>query len=437
MAVTEGQLVPIGPFPAGANNIALETSVPARSFRKGVNVNVTDDGKVRRREGYTKIIDAYEPRCLYGAGKRAFFAIEGDLYAAAASRGPDGLPTLADVQLIYSGLDPAGELSYTLIEPDVFVSDGQSNLRIGPDNFVSSWSLPALDFPLVTTTEGGSLEAGRYFVAIAAKAMSGEEGPLTDPMVIEVPADGKMFIALPTSIPAGTARVAIYMSKPNGKELLLLTAVPASAGQVTVGKQRLGRPPVSQDLDPMPPCRFSAVWNGRLLVAYGAAVVWSEPNQFALTQSAYNFLPFSEDITMLAAIDTAGGFFVGLGSKTYFVVGANPADASLTLAYSAGVVPGTLVMVPGARLPFDDPPDMPVPMWMATNGVFCVGFMDGSVHPLTETRFVGAHAEAGAAMFDQRNGQNRYVATLRNPSENNFAMSDQITAEVVRNGIPT
>lgn len=437
MAVDERSLVAVGPFPAGANNIALETSIPGRSFRKGVNVDVYDDGKIARRQGYEKIFDAVEPRSLYGFGQRGFFAVEGDLYACEATTDVLGAPTLTDPVLLFSELDPATELTYTIIEPDLFVSDGRQNLRIAPDNFVTPWSVPALDFPLLTVTDGGSLAGGRYLVAIAAKAMSGEEGPLTDPLLIEVPDSGRLAIALPPSIPAGTARVAIYMTKPDGKELLLLTAVPATAGTVAVSKQRLGRPPVSQDLDEMPPGRFSATWNGRLLVAYDACVAWSEPNQYGLTMSAYNFLPFAEEITMLAAIDTAGGFFVATTSRTYFVVGANPADAALTAAYSFGAVPGTLTMVPGARLPFDDPPAMPVPMWMASNGVFCVGLMDGTVRPLTETRFVGASAQSGAAMFDQRAGKNRYVATLRNPADNNFAMSDQITAEVVRNKIPT
>ena len=80
---------------------------------------------------------------------------------------------------------------------------------------------------------------------------------------------------------------------------------------------------------------------------------------------------------------------------------------------------------------------MPVPMWVASNGVFCIGLPDGTVVPLTETRYATKKAHFGAAMFIQRDGINRYVATLRNPTDNNFAMTDQITAEVVRNNLPT
>lgn len=431
MPIQEPSLRAIGPFPSGANNVSLETSVPTRSFRKGVNVDVTDDGKIRRRTGRVKLFDA-AARDLFGYGQRGFFAVGSDLYRFNVSG-----PSPTDPELIYSGLAPFNPLCHTMVEPDIYLSDGVSTLRIGLGDFVEPWSLPMPDFPTVAVEASGSLEKGRYMLAIAFKTLSGEEGPLTNPTAVDVAEDfSKITLGLPSAPPAAN-RIAVYMTKPNGTELLLLAVVPVAAGTLAINKQALGRPTVSQDTDQMPPGRFATVWNGRLLVAFENYVVWSEPNQYGLTKLAYNYLAFSEPVTMLAAIDTAQGFFVGLGSKTYFVSGTNPADASLVDAYSFGVIPGTQTMVPGARLPFEVPPVKPVPMWMASNGVFCVGLVDGSVQPLTETRFAGTTGGEGAAFFDQRNGINRYVATVRNPQENAFAVTDQFTAEVVRNNIPS
>lgn len=431
MPIDERSLVSIGPFPAGSNNIALETSVPARAARRVVNADFNDDGKIQRRQGRTKVFGAVEPHSLWGFGDRGFFAMGTRLYAFTVA---DGYPT-PPVELT-NQLSPDAPLTFTVIEPDIFVSDGQSNYRIGLDNSFSDWSVPTAEQPGLFEVQG-SLPAGRYMVAVALKNDTGEEGPLSLHSTIEVGDNAGIEVNV-RAWGDPKLRTVIYMTKPNGTELLFAASMPASASSKVFLKQNLGRAPVTQHTDPMPAGRFSAIWNGRLLVAVGNIVYWSEPLQYGVTNLSYNYRVFSDTVTMLAAIDTAGGFFVGQGKHTYFVSGADPSDARLVSAYAFGVVPGTQTMVPGARLPFDVPPVMPVPMWLASNGVFCVGMLDGTVQPLTETRYAAQHADAGAVMFDQRAGKNRYVATLRNPSDNNFAMSDQFTAEVVRrNNIPS
>ncbi len=431
MATRESDLVQIGPFPSGANNLALETSVPSRSYRRGVNVDVADDGKVSRRKGRVKEFDAVDVHSLFGVGNRGFFAVRDMLFGFTV----DG-DVVSDPVPLYDNLDVDVPLTYTLIDPDLFVSDGRENLRISLDGAVDAWALPAPTPPVCAVSTDGSLDPGRYFIGTSFKAWSGEEGALTPLVLVDLPDGGKITLTLPAA-PAGAQRTMVYMTKPNGKEPLLLAAVPTNVASLGITKQNLGRPPVTLDMDPMPAGAFSCVWNGRLLVAYDNLVYWSEPNQYGVTKSMFNYLVFSEPVTMLAAIDTAGGFFVGQESKVYFVAGADPADSRLVGAYSAGAIPGTLTMIPGARLPFEEPPVMPVPMWVASNGVFCVGLPDGTIAPLTETRYAAKKADFGAAMFVQRGGINRYVATLRNPTDNNFAMTDQITAEVVRNNLPT
>lgn len=431
MNPNERDLSRVGPFPSGANNLALETSLPRAAFRRAVNVDVSDDGKCSRRGGRTKEFEAVDPHSIFGTGNRGFFAVRDTLFGFTVDGG-----AVSDPEPLYSGLTLDAPLTYTLIEPDLFVSDGQVNLRIALDGAVDVWSLPAPTPPVMAVTASGSLQPGRYYVATSFKAWSGEEGALTTLELVELDSDGGIELTMPAA-PSGAMRTMVYMTKPNGKELLLLAAVPTNVASININKQNLGRPPVTQDMDPMPAGEFSTVWNGRLLVAYDNVVVWSEPNQYGVTKLMYNYLVFSEPVTMLAAIDTAGGFYVGQESKTYFVAGADPGDARLVAAYSAGAIPGTMSMIPGARLPFEEPPVMPVPMWIASNGVFCVGLPDGSVLPLTEARYVTKKAGSGAAMFDQRHGVSRYVATLRNPTDNNFAMTDQITAEVVRNNLPS
>lgn len=427
-APSERDLVRLGPFVRGINNLAEETSVPRGAARSAVNVDIADSGKVRRRAGYERRIEADEPESLFGYGPRGFYLEGQNLMGFEVIDGSETAPLT-----LYTGLRPYARLAHCLIEPDIYVSDGVVALRITPSNDVSLWSIPAAPTPALQPLPTGALPPGRYHVAVALKSSTGEEGPLSSLATIDLASAGGIRLEIPSS----TYRTAVYMTKPDGTELLLVVTIPTGATVLNISKQMLGRPPVSQDTDPMPAGRFAAVWRSRLLVADDRFVHWSLPNQFALTNLGYDYLEFVEQTTMLAAPETAGGFFVGQQSRTYFISGDDPADFRITEAYPFGVIPGTMTMVPGARLPFENPPAVTVPLWMASNGVFCVGMPDGTVAPLTETNFAASSGSEGAALFDQRGGVNRFVATLRNPTENAFAFSDQVTAEVVRNGIPT
>lgn len=420
---TERDLVRIGPWPQGSNNLSLATSVPRRSFRKGVNVDVTDDGKVVRREGRTKLVDG--KLCgLFGYGRRGFYLEGSTLYGFEV----DGDRTTQPVAL-YDGLALEAQLAHSLVEPDIFVSDGSTNLRIRPDNSVSPWSIPTPAVPSASVEPDGALAAGRYHGAIAFKASTGEEGPLSSQFVFEVEEGQRVVVNFAQTIPE--FRTVLYMTKPNGTELLHVATLPP-APSVNVHRHPLGRPPSTLYTDPMPPARFAATWNGRLLVGASRFVTWSEALHYGVTKSMYNYLELSEEITMIAAVDTAGGFFIGQKTRTLYMAGEDPADANQVVAYPFGVIPGTMHMVPGARLPMENAPAKPVPMWLASNGVFCVGLEDGTVHPLTEPRFATQLAEQGAALFDQRGGKSRFLTALRDPSPNNFAVSDSFTAEVVR-----
>lgn len=424
------RLISLGPWPTGANNLALETSVPRRSFRRGINVDVTDDGKVVRRDGATLAFEGDDLHSLFGYGRRGFFVEAGTLFGFEVIDGTETEPLA-----LYEGLAPHVRLAHCMIEPYIFVSDGTTNLRIDADNNVAPWAVPTAPDPgAQVLPTGGTLQAGRYHVAVAYKNGSGEEGPLSGTRTVDL-AEGQALAVSLTHTHAGL-RSAVYMTKANGTELLHLATVPHGTPAVNVFSPRLGRPSPTLNLDPMPPARFAALWNGRLLTAADRFVQWSEPNHYSLTHLAYDYLELAQPITGLAAGESATGFFVGQEDRTYFVSGADPADAALVVAYPAGMVPGTVTMIPGARLPLENPPVTPVPMWLASNGVFCVGMQDGTVFPLTETRYAARTGQEGAALFMQKAGRSKFVTTVRDPQENTFAMSDQFTAEVVRNGIP-
>lgn len=422
MRPSDRDMTQLGPWISGANNLALETSVPRRSFRQGTNVDVTDDGKIVRRPGRELAISSADPSNLFGYGRRGFFVEGRRLFAFSVDNGAE-TPPLA----LYDGLRPDARIAHALIDPDIFISDGAVCLRVAADNTVAPWSVPTPQPPALQAAAGGTLAAGRYHVAVAYRAPTGEESPLSEPEAIDVDDGAAVTLDVP---PLPGHRVVIYMTKQDGSELLRLATFPG--GTVGITRQNLGRPSPTAGMDPMPPGEFALLWNGRLLTAQDRLVFWSEPMQYGLTQLMYNYIELVEPITMLAAPETAEGFFVGQQSRTYFVAGADPTESVLTEAYPAGVVPGTMQVIPGARLPFEEGPSGPLPIWLATNGVFCAGLPDGRVAPLTENRYAALRSEEGASMFFPSHGINKYVTTLRDPKPNNLALSDAFTAEVVR-----
>lgn len=425
---SERDISQLGPWPLGALNVPREDSVPRAGARKIVNADVFDDGKIARRRGRTKVINATEPRSLMQLGRRMYFAVGTELYAVAADLEP---------AVVYSGLHPDAALAHCRIEPYLYVSDGRVALKVDGDGNVAPWAIAAPGTPSASVLVTGGLEPGRYLIKTTQADATGQESGASEQVLVTVEDGQGIQLALPARIGAAV-RTMVYMSKPNGRDLLLAAAVPAvdTPATISITRQRLGRPLVTDDLDPMPAGQHAAYYNGRLYVMEGSILYWSEPNHYALTNIQFNHLPFAEVGTMVAAAsEGSNGVFVGQENRTYFLRGASPDQAQFVEAYQAGVISHTLAYVPGSRLPLDNPPTAMVPMWVATNGVICVGLPNGEVLPLTEQRFVTAKAAKGAAMYRAQRGINQFLAVLENAEANNFAITDSVSAVVTRNGI--
>lgn len=429
MKPTDGELIKLGPWAQGINNLRDETAVGS-GLREAVNVDIDDNGIVSRRDGYTKIIDELEPHSVFAYGRRVFYAVGTELTMFEVfDGGTEGVPTVLFDQLTWDA-----PLAHCLIEPNIYVSDGVTALRVLASGDVVPWSLPTAPAPQAMLAGAGSLEDGDYTFCLAYRAESGEEGPLSAPTTLSV-TGGAVTLVFPAA-PVGVARQLIYMTKPNGTAPLLYGSLVASSTMAVVSQNRLGRPPAAAGLDPMPAGNHAIYFAGRLLVASAEVLFWSEPNQYGCCALDYNYEMFAEDITGLGvAGETANGFFVGQATRTYFLRGGDPAEAVTEEAYPAGIVPGSLTHIPGSRLGLDNPPSVPLPAWLATNGVFCVGMPDGSVLPLTERRYAADVGVRAAATFVAREGRNQLLVTTQNPSENNFAFRDDVSFEVIRNGI--
>jgi len=74
----------------------------------------------------------------------------------------------------------------------------------------------------------------------------------------------------------------------------------------------------------LPGGRFIEAWQGRLLVARGTSLLYSEPMLYGAYDPMRNFVQFPQQITWLAALPNA--VFVGTKSLVYSLVGTKPMD---------------------------------------------------------------------------------------------------------------
>lgn len=427
MRPSDRDLTPIGPFRRGVDNMSGETDVGLRSLREAVNVNVSDTGRVSRRDGYT-LVSTMSASDIVGVGNRGFIAADGTLLTFDVA--DFGIGAITEI------MEGVGEhLCVALIEPDIFMSDGERNFRIAPDNTITPWALDEPMPPAVAAlnNQGGGMAAGTYQMAMSNAPVGEAESALSERVVFAIGTGEYPSIDLPLT----GHRRALYMTKADGTELLLVAYVPADVPGINVMQPQLGRPPVTEDTAAMPACSAALYYRGRLWVATQNWLTTSLPFQYTVTALEDGTMALMEPITGLGSCgDAGGGFFIGQQSRVYYAQGDSPNELTLLERYPAGMVAGTLKMVPGAQLPMQAPPSEQVPMWMATDGVFCVGLPDGTVLPLTERYFVAANAKRGAAMMQRRKGESRYIATVEEPRDNVFAASDELTIEIVRNGIP-
>jgi hypothetical protein len=138
------------------------------------------------------------------------------------------------------------------------------------------------------------------------------------------------------------------------------------------------------------------------------------------------------------------GIYVGTKDGVWFLSGPNFAEMRRTWSMDAGVIPGSMVYLPGELA---NPPQVPVAaitpvesaiMFMTTKGV-CLGLDGGKVTNLTETKYIFPDSVAAAALFRQQDGVNQYITTLQNggtPAQS-AAIGDYLDATIIRgSGFP-
>lgn len=153
-----------------------------------------------------------------------------------------------------------------------------------------------------------------------------------------------------------------------------------------------------------PPGQLLEIFNGRMFIATGNVLRFSEIFDFARFASESLFL-FDSNITMLVAVPA--GLFVGTDSNVYFLKGNDALDLGINLAYRAGAIFGSSIKVSAAEIAMQSTTDIVV-FGISGEGI-CLGDGSGNVLNMTNIPVVFPVGKTGACCVTS---EKQYIISL-------------------------
>lgn len=324
----------IGPF-LGLNNTRPLTQLEQfergqRSgdfMRSADNVDVTDAGTLRRRQGWAKRLGGTQMRGLFALDDGS--ALVADYNQLCRLTYEDGQ---LNKQALMAELRPGAGVSYTDTPAGVYLSDGYG-LWVFRGGAVARATMEAPNAPVLSASAGGSLPGGLYQVACTFERQDGTQSCASVTVQADVPDGGILNIHLPATTQPLTAWVNVFVSPVNGDALFLAERLPIGTTSTTlyVPPEQGGRC-MTLYMAPMPAGQIVRQHQGKLLVARGAAVFTSQPYAYGIYDPAEDFIQFPAEVTLLEPV--GAGLFI-VADKTYFLSNGPGAAIVEVLPYGA------------------------------------------------------------------------------------------------------
>lgn len=266
----------------------------------------------------------------------------------------------------------------------------------------------ALDAPPepMLSASAGAMVGGQYGMAVAW--LRGQtEGPLSPMVTITVPQDGQIDAILPMAFDPSVTGVRLYSTRPDGGELLRLGDYPRTGATVALPTlPALGAPPPFQHMEPMPSGRYLGQWNGRLVVAVGSKLRFSQAMAYHVHDPLHDFVQMPQRITFVAPVD--GGIWVGQVDHVVFLRGAAPGELVLERKTGRAPVPGSVVALHSDEAGEAAGGGRAAVAWLSSVG-FVLGTPDGGIIEPQSKRLRGIGAAAGSTVVKH----GRLVAAIR------------------------
>jgi hypothetical protein len=356
--------VKLGPWVAGYQNIYEPPLAPENTLVEADNILIETEGAISPRKGYTPVSTNVHSLFRYeGRSYGIFNNTVCELFSGSAKQ--------------LSDFDVIGKVTWGVLNGDPVFTNSSVLARITNDKVIRI----GVELPVVDISVGPISSTS---VAVSFVNSEGEEGPLSplfsggavqDPVDSTV-ASMRIYTTQATAVETD-GEVQTYA----GDVLYLVSEVAPGSASISadtyVGAP-IGRPADTINKGRMPGGTYVRYWRGRLLVARGRTLFYSDPLRYGLYDQSAGFVTFESRIDFVESVDS--GVFVGLrGNGVHFLAGDTPNQWQRVKSATESAQPGASMLVPAAQMKLEltAKPEW-VAVWFTHRG-FALGLPSGNV----------------------------------------------------------
>lgn len=382
-----------------------------------LNADVTQKGRLIKRDGQTKIISLTDGHSEW-AGATCHLCMDGTTLKRISGA---TATTIEDIG------GQKTEMFYAEVGDKVYLSNKYYNGIFDPEtDTLSAWGITLPMGPVLSSAAGG-LPAGTYKVTFTQNpAVSGDDisgnGPVSE---IVLASEGGISIS---NRPSGAI---VWCTDPNSDKFFKAgeTDTIVNPGSVEPLPSFLCSPP------PFMECithAFGRIWGIRDNYLYH-----SESFHFNWWKLGGNRFKFATNGVLLAKVWS--GLFVGCEDRTKFMKGTEP-EKMQEMDVGAGAVSRkpaycNNIIELGDTISPPEKKHHSVPVWVSKEG-FVAGNPAGRLFSLSQRKVKFSPGATGAMLYRMKNGQFQVLSSFpRGGVDSGLGFSDDATCEVVRNGV--
>lgn len=362
---------------------------PRLFLREALNVNISESGRLRMRPGRRKVSAAALSSVWQSPLHRDVFGLLGDQWVKVdpVTWSTQSLATIG-----------AGPLSHVVLNSQVLAA-GSDGIYAYDGHAARRFALGVPPPPMVTPG-AGALELGAYGVALAW-LRGAMESPLSPMTQCTVGSSGALSILLPLCPDPSVTGVRLYLTSQNGGELARGEDYPIALQNLDVPLiPKRGAAAQFRYMEPMPTGEYLGYWRGRLVVARGSVLRFSEALAYHVHDPMHGFVQMPQRITFLHPVD--GGLWVGQVDHVAFLAGSTPAELVMARKTAKAPVPGSAVALDAEAAGEISSGGASTVAWLAANG-YVLGSPSGSVVETQAGRLSGiAGNRATSIVFGKR-----------------------------------
>jgi len=399
----------------GVNNVADQTALTlgnrgVMELREGVNVDIDNDSKLSRRDGYA-LKTAGNVTHLWSKGEYCFYVRDSNLYRYTGTE-----------ELLLTNIN---NVSYCLVNDVAYISTGSSTYI-----YDSSFRNITLDAPTISAVgiTDGPLPAGKYNFAITKVSDGGYESAVSK---VNNPVTVSLASTFTVTVSVASEQQNVYMTTTDGDTFYLVGTIPIGDTTLIITRSTSTIPLAILDTECLAGGDNYTAFNGRIYFSIDNALFYTDAYNPRVYSPASNFFLFPTDITEVVAVDT--GLYVS-ADKTYALRGLDPEEAVLEEVDPLPIITGTATTTVEFTLQDVDTSGTQA-VWRTNEGVV-LGLNSGNIYKLSKEVLATQAFISGASLIKKVEGKTQLLSSLAPANEvNSFGASDSIVAEVRRNGI--